>query len=86
MKPNELAKAFSSYIEEGTTPKSVKIQSFFAHLTPAEKQLLAKNISKAYASFLEEEKEMAEMRKEKRKEINELKKKAKELGLILTEA
>lgn len=86
MKPKEIANQFSEYIEDGTTPKGVKIQSFFSHLTPAQKRIVAKNISKAYASFLEEEKEKADMRKKKKKEITELKKKAKELGLTISQA
>lgn len=86
MKPIEIAKLFSEYLEEGTTPKGVKIQSFFGHLSSPQKQLLAKNISKAHASFLESENEKADLRKKKKKEIAELKKKAKELGLTVSES
>ncbi|PHQ86045.1 MAG: hypothetical protein COB65_01610 [Thalassobium sp.] len=86
MKPKKIANLFSDYIEEGTTPKGVKIQSFFSHLSSSQKAVVAKNISKAYASHLEEEKEKSDTRKKKKKEISELKRKAKELGLIISEA
>jgi hypothetical protein len=86
MKPKEIANIFSSYIEEGTTPKGVKIQSFFSHLTSSQKAIVAKNISKAYASYLQEEKEKSDIRKKKKNEISKLKRKAKEFGLIITEA
>ena len=84
MKPKEISKIFSGYIEEGTTPKGVKIQSFFSHLTSSQKGVFAKNIAKAYTSFLEEEKEMSDLRKKRKKDISELKKKAKELGLTIS--
>lgn len=86
MKPIEIANLFSDYIEEGTTPKGVKIQSFFNHLTSSQKAIVAKNVSKAYASHLEDEKQKADLRKMKKKEIAEIKKKAKELGLVISEA
>lgn len=86
MKPNEIAKLFSDYMEEGTTPKGVKIQSFFSHLTSSQKAAVAKNISRAYASHVEDETKRASIRKEKKKEIAEIKKKAKELGLVVSEA
>jgi uncharacterized membrane protein len=85
VKPNDIAKSFSEYMEEGTTPKGTKVQSFFSHLSPAEKRVVANNISKAYATYLLEEKAKAELRKKKKKEINELKKKAKELGLKIVD-
>lgn len=84
MKPNEIAKQFATYLDEGTTAKGVKVQSFFGHLSPAQKRLVAKNISKAYASHLQEEKDKFELRKKKKKEISELKRKAKELGLKIS--
>ena len=80
-----MANAFSDFMEEGTTPKGIKVQAFFGHLTDSEKRLVANNISKAYANFLHEEKAKAEQRKKKKKEISALKKKAKELGLRLVE-
>ncbi len=80
-----MAETFSEYMEEGTTPKGVKVKSFFSHLSPAEKRLVANNVSKAYASFLHEEKAKAEARKKKKKEISDLKKKAKELGLKIVD-
>ena len=86
MKPKEIASVFSEYIEEGTTPKGVKILSFFSHLTSSQKRLVAQNISKAYASFLEEEKEQAELRQKKKKEISEIKRRAKALGLTVTDS
>jgi len=85
MKPTDIAKAFREYMEEGSTPKGIKIQSFFGHLSDSEKRLVANNISKAYAAFLLEEKKRAEQRKSKKKEISALRKKAKELGLKLVE-
>lgn len=86
MKPKEIASVFSEYIEEGTTPKGSKIISFFSHLTSSQKRLVARNISKAYASFLEEEKEKAELKQKKKKEIAELKRKAKALGLTISDS
>jgi peptidyl-tRNA hydrolase len=85
MKPNEIATFFSEYIEEGTTPKGMKVQSFFSHLSSSQKRLLANNISKSYASYLQAEKEKAVLQSKKKKEISELKKRAKELGLIISE-
>lgn len=86
MKPKEIANLFSDYMEESTTPKGVKIQAFFSHLSSSQKRIVAKNISKAYGSFLEEEKAKVELRNKKKKEIAELKKKAKALGLTLSES
>lgn len=86
MKPTEIAKLFTEYLEESTTPKGIKIQAFFSHLNSSEKRIVSNNIAKAYATFLQEEKELAERRKKNKKEIAELKKKAKELGLIVSEA
>jgi hypothetical protein len=85
MKPNEVAKIFSDFLEEGTTAKGVKIQSFFNRLSNAQKRIVANNVSKAYAKFVEEEKAKSELKKKKKKEIAELKKKAKELGLTVSE-
>jgi hypothetical protein len=85
MKPKEIANLFSDYIEQGTTPKGVKIVSFFSHLTSSQKLLLAKNISKAFTSYVAEEKVRSESRNKKKKEISELKKRAKELGLVISE-
>jgi len=86
MKPKEIANLFSEYLEEGTTPKGAKIQSFFTHLTSSQKRIVANNIAKAYGSYLEEEKKQSELRKKKKKEIAEIKRKAKELGLVISEA
>jgi hypothetical protein len=83
MKPSEIAKLFADYIEQGTTPKGVKIQSFFKNLPDAQKRVVAKNITKAFNAHLTAEKEMAEMQNKRKKEISELRKKAKELGFIL---
>ena len=85
MKPNEIAKLFGDYIEQGTTPKGVKIQSFFNQLPDSQKKVVANNVAKAFESFLKNEKEREEMKKKRKKEIAELKKKAKELGLTVTE-
>ncbi|MCH2213583.1 MAG: hypothetical protein MK086_00275 [Flavobacteriales bacterium] len=85
MKPTDMAKSFSNFMEEGTTPKGIKVQAFFGHLTDSEKRLVANNVSKAYASFLHDEKAKAEQRKKQKKEISSLRKKAKELGLRLVE-
>ncbi len=86
MKPNEIANTFSEYLEEGTTAKGLKVQSFFNHLTSSQKRIVANNINKSYASYLEDEKAKADMRKKKKKEITELKRKAKELGLTISES
>lgn len=86
MKPKEIANILSDYLEEGTTPKGVKVQSLFSYLSSSQKRTVANNIAKAYGSYLEEEKKQIELRKKKKKEIAELKKKAKELGLKITEA
>lgn len=86
MKPTDIAKLFSEYLEESTTPKGVKVQAFFSHLDASQKRIVSKNIAKAYAIYLQEENELAERRKKNKKEIAELKKKAKELGLIVSEA
>ena len=86
MKPIEIAKHFSAYLEEGTTGKGIKIQSFFSHLTASEKRIVAQNVAKAYAGYLQDEKAKADLRKKKKKEIIELKKKAIELGLVISEA
>ncbi len=85
MKPKEIAHLFSEYLEEGTTPKGVKIQSFFQHLETSQKRVFASNIQKAFAAHLEDEKKKSALRKEKKKEIAEIKKKAKELGLVISE-
>jgi hypothetical protein len=85
MSPSEIANEFVAYLEEGTTPKGTKVQSFFSHLSSSQKRLVAKNIAKAYSTHVKEESEMIEMRKKMKKEISELKKKAKELGLIISE-
>lgn len=85
MRPSEIAKLFAEYIEEGSTPKGTKVQSFFGNLNVSQKRLLANNVAKSYAQFQQEEKEKAEMHKQKKKEISELKKRAKELGLVLSE-
>lgn len=86
MKPAEVANVFSEYIEEGTTPKGVKVQSFFNNLPHSQMRVVANNIAKAYEAHLKAEAERAEMQKKRKKEIAELKKKAKELGLVLSEA
>lgn len=86
MKPKEIANLFSDYLEEGSTPKGVKIQSFFSNLASSQKRVVANNIAKAYESHIEEEKKLAEFRKNKKKEIADLKRKAKELGLVISEA
>ena len=75
----------TDYIEEGTTPKEIKIQSFFGHLPISQKRLVARNISKALAAQQEKEKDKQELSKKKKKEISKLKKRAKELGLIVSE-
>jgi len=85
MKPAEVAKLFTEYIGQGTTPKGLKIQSFFNQLPDSQKRVVANNISKAFEAYVKDEKEKAEMRNKRKKEISELKKKARELGLILTE-
>ncbi|MFT4524976.1 MAG: hypothetical protein ACI85F_001128 [Bacteroidia bacterium] len=85
MKPNEIATLFSEYLEEGSTPKGMKVQSFFSHLSSSQKRLLANNISKSYASYLQAEKEKDVLQSKMKKEISELKKRAKELGLIISE-
>ena len=84
MKPKEIASLFSDYIEQGTTPKGVKIQSFFSHLSSSQKRLVAKNISKAFLTHQNEEKEKLELRKKQKQEISKLKKRAKELGLTVS--
>ena len=84
MKPNEIATLFSQYLEEGTTSKGMKVQSFFSHLSSSQKRLLANNISKSYALNLQADKEKAILQSEKKKEISQLKKRAKELGLIIS--
>jgi succinylglutamate desuccinylase len=86
MRPAEIAKLFSEYLEAGTTPKGTKVKSFFGNLPAAQKRLVAKNVAKAYEDHLQAEKEKVEARKKRRKEISELKKKAKELGMVLKEA
>lgn len=86
MKPRELAGIFSDYMEESTTPKGQKVMSFFSHLSASQKRVVAKNVAKAYTSFLEEEKQKAEMQLQRKKEIADLKKKAKALGLTITVA
>jgi hypothetical protein len=48
MKPNEIAKLFSEFIEEGTSAKGVKIKSFFSRLPDSQKRIVANNIAKAY--------------------------------------
>jgi len=83
MKPTEIAKLFSDYIEEGTTPKGLKVKTFFNHLTHAQKRIVANNVAKAYSSYIQEEKEKEEQKKKMKKEISELKKKAKEFGLTI---
>lgn len=85
MKPNEIATLFSEYLEEGSTPKGTKIQSFYGHLTSSQKRLVANNIAKSYSSHVEAEGQKAELLIVKKKEISELKKKAKELGLVISE-
>ncbi len=86
MKPNEIAKLFSDFIEEGTTAKGVKIKSFFSRLPDNQKRTVANNIAKAYDTYLKEEKVKSDLRKKKKKEIAELKRKAKELGLTISES
>ena len=86
MKPKEIATLFLDYIEEGTTPKGIKIQSFFSHLPTSQKRLVAQNISKSFASHQEEEKAKLELRNKKKQEISNLKKRAKELGFIISES
>ena len=86
MKPNEIANLFSEFVEEGTTAKGVKVQSFFNQLPNSQKRLVASNISKAYATYVKEEKEKVDLRKKHKKEISELKKRAKALGLIISES
>ncbi len=86
MKPKEIATLLSDYIEHGTTPKGIKIQSFFSHLPSSQKRLVAQNISKAFLNHQEEEKEKLELRKKKKQEISDLKKRAKALGLIISES
>lgn len=81
MKPSEIAKVFTEYIEEATTPKGVKVQSFFNQLADSQKRIVANNIAKAYAAHLKVEKAQFESAKKNKKEISELKKKAKALGL-----
>ena len=85
MKPSEIANVFSEYIEEATTPKGTKIQSFFNQLTDSHKRVVANNIAKAYAAYQESEKAKVALRKKNKKEVSELKKKAKALGLSLVE-
>lgn len=86
MKPNEISKLFSEFIEEGTTAKGVKIKSFFTRLPDSQKRIVANNIAKAYATYLKDEKAKSDLRKKKKKEIGELKKRAKELGLTISES
>jgi peptidyl-tRNA hydrolase len=85
MKPAEIAKLFADYIEQGTTPKGLKVQSFFNQLPDSQKKAVANNVSKAFEAYQKAEEEKAEMRKKRKKEIAELKKKAKELGLTLVD-
>lgn len=85
MRPAEIAKVFNEFIEQGTTPKGMKIQSFFNQLPDSQKRVVAKNINKAFEAFKKDEQEKVELRKQRKKEISELKKKAKELGLVLSE-
>ena len=85
MKPAEIATQFAQYIEEGTTPKGVKVQSFFNNLPASQMRVVANNIAKAYEAHQKAEAERAEMMKKRKTEISELKKKAKELGLVLSE-
>ncbi|MFM1932632.1 MAG: hypothetical protein RL226_1935 [Bacteroidota bacterium] len=85
MKANEIAKLFTTFIEEGTTPKGMKVHAFFHQLEASDKRLVANNIAKAYAAYVEEENEKEALRKQNRKEIAELKKKAKALGLKIVE-
>lgn len=85
MKPAEIANIFTEYIEEGTTPKGLKVQAFFNQLSSSQMRVVANNIAKAYDAYQKAEEERAELRKARKKEISELKKKAKELGLIVTE-
>ncbi len=86
MKASEIANVFTEYMEESTTPKGVKIQSFFNQLTDSNKRIVANNIAKAYTEHQDAEKERAEMKKKNKKEISELKKKAKALGLSVVES
>ena len=85
MRPAEIAKLFNEYMEQGTTPKGMKIRSFFNQLPDAQKRVVAKNINKAFEAYKKEEQAKVEMRKQRKKEISDLKKKAKELGLVLSE-
>ncbi len=85
MKPTEIARVFSDYLEEGTTPKGAKVKSFFNQLSTAQKRIVANNVAKAYSTYVQEEKEKAEQKKKLKKEISELKKRAKELGLSVKE-
>lgn len=85
MKPSEIADVFAEYMEESTTPKGTRIQSFFNQLTDSNKRTVANNIAKAYAAHQESEKEKSELRKKNKKEISALKKKAKALGLMVVE-
>lgn len=84
MKPVEVAKLFAEYIEQGTTPKGLKIQSFFNQLPDSQKRVVANNVSKAFDLHQKAQKEKVEMQAKRKKEISELKKKAKELGLTLS--
>ncbi len=85
MKPAEIANVFSQYIEEGTTPKSKKVESFFNNLPPKQMGIVAKYVAKSYDSYTKQEEARAEMRKAQKKEISALKKKAKELGFTLSQ-
>ncbi len=85
MKPAEIANVFAQYIDEGTTPKSKKVQSFFNNLPPKHMSIVAKYVAKSYDVHMQEEASRAEMRKAQKKEISALKKKAKELGFTLAE-
>ncbi len=85
MKPVEMAKLFSEYLNEGTTPKGVKVQSFFQRLEDKDKKVVSNNVKRAFEAHLKEQKERADILKKKKKEVNDLKKRAKELGLKIVD-
>jgi hypothetical protein len=81
MKPADMAKAFTNYLNDGTTPKGMKVKSFFGQLDDSEKKIVMNNIVKAFGEYQKEQKAKAELLKQKKSEVSALKKRAKELGL-----
>lgn len=81
--PKEMASTFSQFINEASTPKGIKVQAFFNHLDDSDKRVIYNNVSKAYETHQANIKAQSERLKEKKKEVSDLKKRAKELGFKL---